>query len=208
METVTLLLPYLEFSVTNLMTHHCCNQKVVTCFKLITQATIERIRAAVYSVSETEQIQLILDYMLEHSQGNGSAISYTIGGQKVCETCFRNVYGFRYNRFASVKKRFNHGVVLAEHGRLGRGERSNASVRVISWLQGFADKVGDRMPTSTAIHLPSCLTKSDVYSLAFDDLTQGGLECCGISTFYEIWQSTFPNVKIPKVLSANLRGKE
>ena len=56
------------------------------------------------------------------------------------------------------------------------------------------------MPTSTAIHLPSCLTKSDVYSLAFDDLTQWGLECCAISTFYEIWQSTFPNVKIPKVL--------
>ena len=116
------------------MTRHCCNQKEVTCFKLITQATIERIRAEVYSVSETEQTQLVLDYMLEHSQGSTSDILYTIGGQKVCKTCFRNVYGFRYNRFASVKERFNRGVVLVEHGSLGRGDRSNASVRVISWL--------------------------------------------------------------------------
>ena len=182
------------------MTRHCCNQREVTCFKLITQATIERIRAEVYSVSETEQTQLVLDYMLDHSQGSRSTILYTIGGQKVCETCFRNVYGFRYNRFSAVKEKFNRGVVLVEHGSLGRGARSNVSVRVISWLRVFCDKVGDKMPMSTAIHLPSCLTKSDVYSLAFHDLTQGGLECCGISTFYEIWQSTFPNVKIPKVI--------
>lgn len=83
-------------------------------------------------------------------------------------------------------------MVSAEHGRLGRGERSDVSIRVISWLRVFTDKIGDRMPTSTAVHLPSCLTKSDVYALAFDDLTEGGLKCCGMSTFYEIWQSTFP----------------
>ena len=147
-----------EFSVASLMSRHCCNKNTVTCFKLITQATIERIRETVYSVSETEQIQIVLDYMLEHSQGNGS-ILYSVGGQMVCETCFRYVYGFRYNRFSAMKEKFKRGVVLAEHGRLGRGERSDVSVRVISWLRVFVDKIGDRMPTSTAVHLPSCLNK-------------------------------------------------
>ena len=52
----------------------------------------------------------------------------------------------------------------------------------------------------TAIHLLSCLTKSDVYSLAFDDLIQGVLERCGISAFYEIWQYNLPykDLKVAK----------
>ena len=182
------------------MTHHCCNKKIITCFKSLTQATIERVRISMYSVSEIQQTQLILNYLVEHSQGDRSVL-YTVGGQEVCETCFRKVYGLRYNRFGSIKKKFLDGVIVAEHGRLGKRETSDGSIRAISWLRTFFDKVGDRMPMSTAIHLPSCLTKSDVYSLAYDDLSQGGLQCCKLSTFYDIWQKHFPTVKIPKVKS-------
>ena len=180
------------------MTHHCCNRKAVTCFKLLTQATIEQARMALCSLSETEQTQFMLDYMREHSQGN-QGILYSVGGQVVCETCFRKVYGLRYNRFTAIKRKFHDQVVVAEHGRLRKCEISDANIRVTSWLRTFFDKVGDRMPTSTAIHLPACLTKSDVFSLACDDLCQGGLQCCKISTFYNIWRNNFPNVKIPKV---------
>ena len=41
------------------------------------------------------------------------------------------------------------------------------------------------MPMSKIIHLPSCV---DVYELAKEDLTQGGLECCSESTMYDIWK--------------------
>lgn len=184
------------------MTHHCCNKKEVTCFKLLTQATIERIRTSIYSLSEIEQNQLILNYLLEHSKTDRSVL-YTVGGMEVCDICFRMVYGFRYNRFNTVKVKFQSGVVIAEHGRLGRGEISDISIRVISWLRIFVDKVGDKMPTSMVTHLPSCLTKADVYCLAHDDLTQGGLECCKISNFYKIWKQTFSNVKIPKVIATH-----
>ena len=68
-------------------------------------------------------------------------------------------------------------------------------------MRTFFQKVGDRMPMSEAVHLPSCLTKVDIYELAKDDLTQGGLHCCSISMMYEIWKSEFDNVKIPKVRS-------
>jgi len=179
------------------MTRSCCQRKQVTCFKLLTQATIESIRSTVYSLSETEQTQHILNYMREHSQGDEDVL-YTVGGQQVCETCFRMVHGFRYNRFAAMKAKYQSGVLVAEHGRLGRCEISDSSIRVTSWLRMFSDKVGDRMPTSSVIHLPACLTKSDVYSLANDDLSQGGLQCCSISTFYEIWNRNFSHVKIPR----------
>lgn len=64
----------------------------------------------------------------------------------------------------------------------------------------FIAKVGDGMPMKDDIHLPSCLTKADVYALAVDELSQGGLMySCQKSTFYQVWQTQFPHVKISKV---------
>ncbi len=101
--------------------------------------------------------------MPEHSQNVG--IVNSVGGHQVCETCFRKVYEFRYHRFVAMKAKFHNGIFVAEHGRTGRCEITNSSIRVIIWLRTFSKKVGDRMPTSSAIHLPSCLTKADVYTL-------------------------------------------
>ena len=144
------------------------------------------------------QTQKIIDYMRAHCRDDKSVL-YTIAGHEVCETCFRMVFGIRYNRFTAMKAKFVSGVVLTEHGRLGKGSYSSTIIRVISWLRMFFNKVGDHMPAKVEIHLPSCLTKGDVYALAIDDLSQGGLECCKKSTFYELWQVEFPHVKIPKV---------
>ena len=88
---------------------------------------------------------------------------------------------------------------MAEHGRVGKGRYSDASIRAISWMRMFFNKVGDRMPMKDDVHLPSCLTKADVYSLASDDLCQGGLGCCSRASFYRIWKEEFPHVKIPRV---------
>lgn len=173
------------------MTSHCCSRKVVTCFKKLTQATIEQIRASVYSVSETEQMQLILTYMLEHSQGE-RCILYTVGGQQVCETCFRMVYGLRYNRFGAIKTKFESGVLVAEHGRLGKCEISDASIRVTSWLRTFIDKVGDRMPTSAAVHLPSCLTKHDVFPWPVMISLKGVLNAAKSQHFIRFGRNIFP----------------
>ena len=110
-------------------------------------------------------------------------------------------YGLLYNRFTAIKLKHSGGTILVEHGRVGRGRHGDSSIRAISWLRMFFDKVGDRMPMKNDLHLPSCLTKADVYALAFDDLSQGGLECCALATFYKIWTEEFPHVKIPKVSS-------
>ena len=173
--------------------------RLTTCFKLLSQACIESIRVAFYtSLTETAQIQKIVNYMREHCNVDGDVL-YTVAGQQVCEACFRMVYGLRYNRFIMIKKKFSKGVVYVEHGMLGKGRQSDSTMRAISWLRMFVKKVGDHMPMKQDIHLPSCLTKADVYSLASDDLCQGGLQCCGTSIFYKIWQREFPHVKIPKV---------
>ena len=181
------------------MTKSCCDRSRVTCFKLLSQHHIESVRHEFYrSSTEVEQTQHIVSYMRQHCRDDRSVL-YTVAGNEVCETCFRLVYGIRYKRFLAMKAKFQQGAVIIEHGRFGKGSYSSTTIRVVSWLRMFIDKVGDHMPAKTQIHLPSCLTKSDVYGLAVDDLSQGGLECCKKSTFYQVWHTEFPHVKIPKV---------
>ena len=69
--------------------------------------------------------------MREHRRGDGTVL-YTVAGRSACETCFRMVHGVRYNRFSFVKAKFASGVVLAEHGRLGKGRLSDSTTRVVS----------------------------------------------------------------------------
>jgi len=111
------------------------------------------------------QTQKIVSYMRQHSRDDGSVL-YTVAGQEVCETCFRMVYGIRYKRYSAMKAKFRSGTIVVEHGHLGRGSYTRTTVRVVSWLRMFINKVGDHMPSKPQIHLPSCLTKSDVYALA------------------------------------------
>ena len=105
--------------------------------------------------------QHIVSYMQQHCRDDRS-VMYTVAGHEVCETCFRMVYGIRYKRFLTMKAKFQCGVVTVEHGHFGRGSYNNTTVRMISWLRMFIDKVGDHMPATSQIHLPACLTKSDV----------------------------------------------
>ena len=90
-------------------------------------------------------------------------------------------------------------MLLAEHGRSGMQYPSAATSNIISWMISFFEKVGDRMPMWESVHLPSCLCKQDVYVIACDDLSRVNLEVCSRSTFFQVWESRFKNVVIPKV---------
>lgn len=193
-----------EFSAPELLFKTCCDRKHITCFKSISQATIEHCRDHIGSLkSETRQNQFVISYMRDHSRRDKSVL-YTICGEQVCEVCWRLTYGIRHNKFNELKKKFAHGVVTVEHGRTGRLNTSQITLRLISWMRSFFSKVGDHMPMSDDLHLPSCLTRVDVYQLAKDDLTQGGLPCCSLPHMYKVWNDEFAHVKIPKVKSMHV----
>ena len=176
----------LQYQPHELMVKKCCNPKRVTCFKNITETNIQQLQMQFYSLpSETDQKQYMLNYFKCHSKSTGS-ILYTVGGQLVCQTCFRLCYGIRYNRFINMKRTFSDGILQVEHGLQGIPRDTYVVERLVGWLQQFFNKVGDRLPMNSDIHLPSCLTKGDVYDLAVDDLTQGDLTCCSKSSFYSI----------------------
>ena len=69
-----------------------------------------------------------------------------------------------------------------KHGRQGMQSLREPTVRAAMWLRMFVDKVGDRTPTDGTIHLPSCLTKCNLYDLAQQDLSDGGMSACSRSS--------------------------
>ena len=185
-----------EFQAADLMQKRCCERR---CFRGISQQEIEEIRDEFFRVgSETDQNQRVLDYFRQHSRCDNT-ILYTVCGREVCQACWRLTYGFRSNKFTVLLKKFQAGVLVAQHGQSGQSQISDATLRCTSWLRSFVNKIGDHMPMSKDVHLPSCLTKTDVYDIACDDLTEDEMQCCSKSSFYRVWCTEFPHVKIPKV---------
>ena len=102
-------------------------------------------------------------------------ILYCICGKQVCELWWRLVYGIRYNKLKVLKENFANGVVLLEHGLTGRRNARDDTICLLKWMRSFFSKVGDYMPMSKDINLPSCLSRMDVYELAKFDLLQGAV---------------------------------
>lgn len=170
------------------------------CIRRLSYKDIEQVRNKFYGLrTETAQNQYVIDYLHQHS-GSGGEHLYTVGGIEICEKCWRFSYGLRIKRFSRLKQKFSNGTIIVEHGRYGLTHPSDATIRTLSWMDIFFKKIGDQMPTKKVIHLPSCLTKADVYGLAFDDLNSGGLSSPSPTTFYRLWQTHFTDVVIPKVI--------
>ncbi len=186
----------------NLLSKKCCSRSCVTCFKKLSVLDVEGVRSDFYGLStETAQNQYVIDYLRRHSDCSGSVTSvmFTVAGKSVCKHCWRLAYGIKYTRFTNLLAKFEEGVVQIEHGRQGRESTREPTVRAAMWLRTFIDKIGDRMPTDGSIHLPSCMTKSDVFDLARHDLSSGGLVVCSRSSFFQLWRRDFQHVKIPPV---------
>lgn len=187
-----------EFSTEEVVLKNCCDEN---CLGKVSVADVIYAREGFYEKSEVDQNQHVLTYMHQHRKRESSSTDcvYVIGGAVVCENAWRLVMGIKRTRFQSLKKKVTSGVVLIEHGRKGMCYTSAASTNISSWMSSFFKKVGDRMPMKEMIHLPSCLSKQDVYSIACDDLEGNGLATCGRSTFFQLWKSQYSHVVIPKV---------
>lgn len=159
-----------EFGIKEVLALRCCKN---SCLKRLSYMDIEGVRNKLYNLlTETTQNQYVIDYLHQHTDC-GAGHLYTVGGKQICEKSWRLSYGLRRKRFLRLKQKFSTGTITIEHGRQGLVRPSDASVRALSWMEIFFKKVGDQMPTKNSTHLPSCLTKADVYGLAFDDLNAG-----------------------------------
>ncbi len=124
--------------------------------------------------------------------------NFYIAGKAVCKPVWLATLGLSRSRFHEIKKSYNDGVLFFEQIKSpkSRMEKSHESV---AWMKQFFDKVGDKMPDRLAIHLPSFMTQTSVYSRMKEDLLTQNLPVISSSHFYNLWAADFPHVTIPKV---------
>ena len=84
---------------------NCCKNN---CLKFLSPSDIECVREKL----ETEQTQLVIDYLNNHSNKDGKVL-HSIAGRQVCEKCWRLVYGIRYNRYQAINTIFMEFLKLS-----------------------------------------------------------------------------------------------
>ncbi|XP_063960030.1 uncharacterized protein LOC129283839 [Lytechinus pictus] len=67
------------------------------------------------------------------------------------------------------------------------------------WLSEFVDKFGEKLPTNNKIHLPSCLTRGNVYWTMKEEVEEQGGSVCSQQYFFRKWRQEMSHVTIPKV---------
>jgi hypothetical protein len=74
------------------------------------------------------------------------------------------------------------------HGNIGVKRPSDKTRDASAWMENYFSNMGDHMPDSNRIHLPSFLTKREVYIKMCADLYEDGIkQVISLSTFYDLW---------------------
>ena len=94
---------------------------------------------------------------------------------------------------------FKSGKVTVERQTLRK--MSLKSNEALGWMANFFDRVGDRLPDKSAIHLPSMLTIKCIYSRMNEEIHAQDSDVISQAQFYHLWKEFYPHVSIPAFLS-------
>lgn len=177
--------------------HHvdcdACDSSKAT-LQLVSQA-----KKAYWEKSTTQRKQ----WRIEHLQAGGAladtAIKLYVEGLCVCVPCWSTLHGLgrstAYKTIAAIRK----GVRTAEHGNSTSSRSSPKRDQLIAWLRVFVNGLCDEMPHTGHRHLPTGLTRKDVFEEYKRDQQLSGGETCSLNYFYEVLRVDFPLVRFPKV---------
>ena len=94
------------------------------------------------------------------------------------------------------------GQVRLVHGNSGCVRSSEKTDDAKAWMKVFFDSIGEHMPHTKQTHLPSFLTKGEVYQRMISEMEESGIDESGVisrSQFYSLWDLHFSHVVIPQV---------
>ena len=95
-------------------------------------------------------------------------------GKPVCKAGFALLLGTSERRLDRIKQTVATGKVT--HGNRGVKRPTNKRVDASAWMNDYFLTMGDHMPDNNRIHLPSFLTKREVYRKMSADLTEVGIK--------------------------------
>ena len=155
-------------------------------------------------LNKTEQRQYLFTKLKESSCEAGHKVEtkYFIAGKEICNVAWAKVYSISQRTLTRMLKSISLGESKAVHGNQGKRRVNTKKESVGIWMERYFHLIGDKMPNSSQIHLPSWEVQKDVYSRYCQDMQIHGIpedEIAGISVFYKIWNEEFSHVVIPEV---------
>lgn len=157
-----------------------------------------------HSKSPTEQRQYLHDCLILSSPSGAATSSaskekFMLYSKPLCKKAFAVLLGTSERRLDRIKQNFA-AVGKIVHGNRGIKRPTTKSSDASAWMESYFSRMGDHMPDSNRIHLPSFLTKREVYQRMCTELSEDGIkEIISLSTFYELWDKNFSHVLIPEV---------
>lgn len=158
------------------------------------------IRKSVQGTCSLQKRQTLLDCLWVHAKPNESDlqhIPYYLSGYRVCSTAYRMIIGLSAKALSKTFRNFLDGIRTLQKSR----SRNLTHKRLMAetWMEAFTKRVGDKMPDTGALHLPSYLDKTIMYRYMKADLEDGNEDVVHYSTFCHLLSDVFAHVKIPKV---------
>lgn len=127
----------------------------------------------------------------------GQEVIFIVEGYHVCKTAWMAAHGVGEKMFKRTFQFFSEGFVVFETET--DGKLSAKSMAAKSWMKLHFSRIGDIMPDSLTIHLPSYLDCRMLHNYMKSDFEKQGEECISYSQFCSLFKSHFPDVRIPKV---------
>lgn len=188
----------------SLLAFTCCDSR---CTASLSMLQLEEVQTHFTNLKTCcEQQQYLLDIVSASAKRTNSGViidSYTVGGTKLCKKAFLAVLGISHKRLRMVTRLLNAGTKSARSTLcVSRRKETQRLQNARAWLSSYAKRIGEKMPHTQQIHLPSFLTKMAVYDMMVIELTEQALlknEIISLSHVYGMWVTEFPNCTIPKV---------
>lgn len=177
-----------------------CSEGCVTKVHDLSEHDILISHSAYQSKPPPGRYSWIIDYFMNNCPNNSDGsknikdIKYTLCGKTVCKPVWQASLGITTSRFYEVRKAFLDGTCLKEKRNRPMAPRT---MRALSWMTDYFERVGDKRPDKQGIYLPSCLTERMIYSIMTEQLNEEDTICS--SQFNKLFRTNFSHVSIPKV---------
>lgn len=180
----------------------CCERK---CFRKLAIEDIKYCERSMKRLKQTDRRNLILDY-LHISTASLQVLEELKQHILWEEQGFASMHGSmpmtsKRKHFEDFTWSLRRELCISNMGIWEIKKLSKKTKDCIAWLEFFVDCVGQHQPDQSTIHLPSCFSISSIYKQMVEENNGFGIESVGLSHYYHVFHSYFPNVTIPKVSS-------
>ena len=185
----------ITLSFSEVVQSYCCKCK---CVESMSITDMRATRECFQSKTTGEQRQFLVDFLVTQKVGKRLSVS----GVDICKKAFSMILGCSSRRIYRMTSIAQKGQVRLVHGNSGCVRSSEKTDDAKAWMKVFFDSIGEHMPHTKQIHLPSFLTKGEVYQRMISEMEESGIEESGVisrSQFYSLWDLHFSHVVIPQV---------